>query len=54
MVSQTGPRVIRPNSCKGANLSWKKTKQKFWGQQLLFGTKFLKFDPKRANLATLF
>jgi len=29
-----------------------KGKQKFWGQKVLFGTKFLKFGPKRANLAT--
>jgi len=26
---------------------------KILGQQVLFGTKFLKFGPKRANLATL-
>jgi len=32
MVSQTGTRVVRSNSCKG---------------------QFLKFGPKRANLATL-
>jgi len=30
-----------------------RAKRKFWGQQVLFGTKFLKFGPKRANLATL-
>jgi len=28
---------------QGASLSWKRAKQKFWGQQVLFGTKFLKF-----------
>jgi len=60
--SQTGLRVNRSNSssCKGPSLSWKKAKNKpkerakrsFWGQQELFWTKFLKFGPKRANLAT--
>jgi len=30
-----------------------RAKQKFWGQQVLFGTKFLKFGPERVNLATL-
>ena len=30
-----------------------KVKRKFLGQQVLFGTKFLKFGPKRVNLATL-
>jgi len=53
MVSQTRLRVIRSDSCKGPNLSSKRAKRKFWGQQVLFGTKFLKFGPKRANLATL-
>jgi len=55
MVSQTGSRVVRSNfcKCKGPNLSGKRAKQKFWGQQVLFGTKLLKFGPKRANLATL-
>ena len=59
MVSETGPRVVRSNFCKGPNLSWKRAKknqrakQKFWGQQVLFGTKFIKFGPKRASLATL-
>ena len=33
--------------------SWKRTKRKFWGQKVLFWTKFLKFGPKRRNLATL-
>jgi len=60
MVSQTGPRVVRSNPCKGPVYAGKgpkksqRAKQKFWGQQVLFGTKFLKFGPKRANLATLF
>ena len=53
MVSQTGTRVARPTSCKEPNLSWKRAKRKCCGQQALFGTKFLKFDPKRANLTTL-
>jgi len=53
MVTQTGPRVVRSNSCKGPNLSWKSAKRKFWGQKVLFETKFLKFCPERANLATL-
>jgi len=30
-----------------------RAKRKFWGQQVLFGTKYLKFGPERANLATL-
>ena len=30
-----------------------RAKRKFWGQQVSFGTKFLKFGLKRANLATL-
>jgi len=59
MVSQTGPRVVRSNSCKGPVYSGKRlkkiqrAKRNFWGQQVLFGTKFLKFGPERANLATL-
>jgi len=58
MVSQTGPRVVRSNSCKGPDYPGKgpkksqRVKRKFWGQQVLFGTKFLKFGLKRANLAT--
>jgi len=59
MVSQTGIRVVRCKSYKGSSLSWKglkksqRAKGNFWGQQMLFGTKFLKFGPKRVNLATL-
>jgi len=59
MISQTGPRVVRSNSCKGPTHPGKglkksqKVKRKFWGQQVLFGTKFMKFGPKRANLATV-
>jgi len=53
MVSQTRLRVIKSDSCKRPSLSSKRAKQKFWSQQVLFGTKFLKFGPKRANLATL-
>jgi len=59
MVSETGLRVVRSNSWKGPNLSWKRTKKSqrakrtFCGQQVLFGTKFMIFGPKRANLATL-
>ena len=30
-----------------------RAKPKCWGQQVLFGTKFLKFGPKGVNLATL-
>ena len=37
---------------KGSKKS-QRAKRKFCGQKLLFGTKFLKFGPKRANLATL-
>jgi len=60
MVSQTGPRVDRSNSSKGPAYPGKgpkksqRAKRKFWGHRLLFGTKFLKFGPKRANLETLF
>jgi len=53
MVSQTGPTVVRPsNSCKGPVYPEKgpkksqRVKRIFWGQKVLFGTKFLKFDPK--------
>jgi len=51
--------VVRHNTCKGPNISWKKAKKepkdqtKILGQQVLFGTKSLKFGPKRVNLATL-
>jgi len=57
MVSQIGPRVVRSKSCEGPAYPGKepkrsqRTKRKFWGQQVLFGGKFPKFDPKRANLA---
>jgi len=53
MVSQTGPIVARSNSCKGEVYPGKgpkkgqRAKRKFWGQQVLFGTKILKFGPKR-------
>jgi len=30
-----------------------KGQTKFWGQQMLFGTKFMKFGTKKASLATL-
>ena len=59
MVSQIGPRVVRSYSCKGPAHPGKgpkksqMAKRKFWGQQVLFGAKFWKFGPKRANLATL-
>jgi len=59
MDSQTGLRVVRSQSCKGRSLSWKRPKKEpkakgnVWDQQMLFGTKFLKFGPKRFNLATL-
>ena len=42
-----------PVEMQRASLSWKRAKRKFWGRQVLLGTKFLKFDPKRANLATV-
>jgi len=44
MVFQTGARVVRSNFCKGPNLSWKRDERlkKCWGQQVFFGTKFLK------------
>jgi len=51
MVSQTGLRVVRSNSCKRPAYMLEKGQKR--GQQMLFGTKFLKFGPKRANLATL-
>jgi len=37
---------------KGLKIS-QRAKRKFWGHQVSFGTKFIKFGPKRANLATL-
>jgi len=49
MVSQTGPKVVRSNSWKGTAYLGKgpkksqRAKRKFWGQQVVFGTKFLKF-----------
>jgi len=49
MVSQTGHREVRSNFCKRTNLSWKRAKQKFWGQKVWFGTKLLKFGPKKAT-----
>jgi len=53
MVSQKGPRVVRSDLCKRPNSSWKRAKRQFWGQLVLFQTKFLKFGSKWANLATL-
>jgi len=53
MISQTGLRIVRSQSCKRSSLSWKRVKGHFWGQQVLFGTKFLKFGRKSFNLATL-
>jgi len=59
MVSQAGLRVVRSNSCKGPVCPGKGPKKnqraegKFWGQHVLLGAKYLKFGPKRANLATL-
>ena len=52
-------RVVRSYSCKGTVYPGKgpkksqRAKRIFWGQQVLFGTNFLKFGPKNANLATL-
>jgi len=49
-------RVVRPKFLQGTKSILKKSqrvKRKFWGQEVLFRTKFLKFGPKRANLATL-
>jgi len=57
MVYQTGTRVVRSNSCKGPAYPGKgpkkcqSAKRKFCGQQVLYGTKFLKFGPKGATLA---
>jgi len=48
-VSQTGPRVVRLSSRKGANLHWKRAKR----LNENFSTKFLKLGPKMADLATL-
>jgi len=45
MVSQTGPRVVRSNFSRGQIYPGKEPK----GQQVLFGTKFLKFDPKNGQ-----
>jgi len=38
--------------CKRGKKS-RRAKQKFWGQEVLFGIKFLTFGPKKANLAIL-
>jgi len=45
MISQTGLRVVRSNSCKGPSLSWKKAK-KFWGQKCYLGPNFWNLAPK--------
>jgi len=37
MVSQTGPRVVRSNFCKGPNLSWKRAKKEPKGQTCILG-----------------
>jgi len=37
MVSQTGPRVVRSNFCKGPNLSWKRVKKEPKGQTCILG-----------------
>jgi len=50
MVSHTGPTMARSNFFKGPYLTWKNAKRKFWGQQMLFGTKFLKVGLKWTNL----
>jgi len=55
MVSETGPRVVRSNFCKGPNLSWKRAKKnqrakrKFWGQQVLFGNQIYKIWPQKGQ-----
>jgi len=33
MVYQTGTKVVRPNSCNGPNLSWKRAKPTFWASE---------------------
>jgi len=56
MVSHTGSRVVRLNSCKGSNLRWKRAKgpnKNFGPSKCHLGIKFLKISPKKANLATL-
>jgi len=47
--------VVRCNSSKGAVYPGKEPKgqTKILDQQVLIGTKFFKFGPKRANVATL-
>ena len=52
MVSQTGPRVVRSNTCKGPNLTWKRAKKEPKGQTKILGPASV-VCPKRTNLVTL-
>ena len=55
MVSRQDPAWSDPIFARGQIYPGKepKVKLKFWGQQVLFGTTFLKFGPKRVNLTSL-
>jgi len=55
MVSRQDPAWSDPIFARGQIYPGKepKAKLKFWGQQVLFGTTFLKFGPKRVNLTSL-
>jgi len=44
MVSQTGPTVVRSNSCKGPSLSWKMAKIEPKGQTKILGPASIIWD----------
>jgi len=44
MVSQTGPRVVRSNFCKGPNLTWKRAKKEPKGQTKILGPASVVWD----------
>jgi len=49
MVSQTGTRVVRLNSCKGLNLSWKRAKgpnENFLARKCYLGPYFWNLAPR--------
>jgi len=53
-IFQSKSEIPKQQTQLGKAPKWsQKTKRIFWGQQVLFGTKFPKFGPKRANLTTL-
>jgi len=44
MVSHTGPKMVRPNSCKGLNLPWKSPKKEPKGQTKMLGSASVIWD----------